>query len=129
MIKVGSYFQYLGRFKAFVVEVKAVGKIDEIWIDDCFAPDKGELTHEQRYNTTWVRFAEARDGEVFDQYVPLEEFIHKAIPCEEPEGRRIQRLRRLRKENPGLFYNCRCGGAGACMECNPRMFITGPIRH
>lgn len=124
MVKAGSYFKYTGRFKAYTVEVKAVGKIDEIWVDDCFAPDKGGLTNEERYNRTWVRFSEARDGEVFDQYTTLEDFLQKAVPCEEPEGRRIQRLK---TENPGLFYSCRCGGAGACMECNPRMFINGPI--
>jgi hypothetical protein len=124
MVKAGSYFKYTGRFKAYTVEVKAVGKIDEIWVDDCFAPDKGELTHEQRYNTTWVRFAEARDGEVFDQYATLEDFLRKAVPCEEPEGRKIARLA---KEDPGLVQDCRCGGAGACMECNPRMFYNGPI--
>jgi hypothetical protein len=124
VVKVGSYFQYQGIFKPYVVEVKAVGKIDEIWIDDCFAPDKGELTHDERYNATWVRFCEARDGEVFDQYAIIEDFMNKAVPCEEPEGRRIQRLR---KENPDLTQDCRCGGAGACMECNPRLFITGYI--
>ena len=123
MVTVGSYFQYPGIVEPYTVEVKAVGKIDEVWIDDCFAIEKDELTHEERYST-WVRFSEAKDGEVFDQYAILEDFLRKAVPCEEPESRRIQRLR---KENPGLSYDCRCGGAGACMECNPRLFITGPI--
>lgn len=124
MVRTGSYFQYPGRFKAFVVEVKAVGKIDEIWVDDCFAVEKDELTYEERYNSIWVRFCEARDGEVFDQYATLEDFLQKAVPCEEPESRKRARLA---KEDPGLVQDCRCGGAGACMECNPRLFYNGPI--
>lgn len=124
MVKAGSYFKYTGRFKAYTVEVKAVGKIDEIWVDDCFAVNKDELTHDERYNATWVRFCEARDGEVFDQYAIIEDFMNKALPCEEPESRKRARLA---KEDPGLIQDCRCGGAGACMECNPRLFYNGPI--
>ena len=38
------------------------------------------------------------------------------------------KAKRKPKPNPREF-DCRCGGAGACMECNPGMFITGPIRY
>ena len=86
------------------------GKIGEIWVDDCFAPDKGRLTHEERYNTTWVRFSEAR-MRVFDQYTTLR------IPAKATVKSPSQGESRDWVETQ-TCSDCRCGGHA---WCNPHV--------
>ena len=48
-------------------------------VDDCFAPDKGELTHDERYNATPGQVLRGEGWRGLDQYATLEDFAKRFL--------------------------------------------------